>query len=135
MAARLLSDTRLRAYLDDVRAWHGYVRFLGLPTIQYHPDTPLSDLFVAPLLSQQRVSPESSPDTWPPGRDIFSALHEHPRLVVLGDPGSGKSMIVNWLAWLLAGGGRRRVAALAGGCFADSAGGARVETGWHQALR
>ena len=64
----------------------------------------MSDLFVAPLLSQQRVSPESSPDTWPPGRDIFSALHEHPRLVVLGDPGSGKSMIVNWLAWLLAGG-------------------------------
>ena len=104
MAALLLSDSGLRAYLDDVRAWHGYVRFLGLPTIQDHPDTPLSDLFVAPLLSQQRVSPESSPSSWPSGQDVFSALHERRRLVVLGDPGSGKSMVVNWLAWLLAGG-------------------------------
>ncbi len=104
MAERLLSDSNLRAYLDDVRAWHGYVRFLGLPTIQDHPDTSLSDLFVAPLLSPQRVLPESAPSTWPSGQDVFSALESRRRLVVLGDPGSGKSMIVNWLAWLLAGG-------------------------------
>ncbi|MEO6408779.1 MAG: NACHT domain-containing protein [Burkholderiaceae bacterium] len=104
MAERLLSDSNLRGYLDDVRAWHGYVRFLGLPTIQDHPDTSLSDLFVAPLLSPQRVMPESATSTWPVGQDVFSALESRRRLVVLGDPGSGKSMIVNWLAWLLAGG-------------------------------
>ena len=104
MAALLLSDSRLRAYLDDVRDWHGYVRFLGLPTIQDHPDTPLSDLFVAPLLSAQPVAPESPPSSWPSGQDVFSALEKRQRLVVLGDPGSGKSTIINWLAWLLAGG-------------------------------
>lgn len=104
MAALLLSDSRLRAYLDDVRDWHGYVRFLGLPTIQDHPDTPLSDLFVAPLLSAQPVAPESPPSGWPSGQDVFSALEKRQRLVVLGDPGSGKSTIINWLAWLLAGG-------------------------------
>ena len=104
MAALLLSDSRLRAYLDEVRAWHGYVRFLGLPTIQDHPDTPLSDLFVAPLLSAQPVAPESPPSSWPSGQDVFSALEKRQRLVVLGDPGSGKSTIINWLAWLLAGG-------------------------------
>ena len=104
MAALLLSDSRLRPYLDDVRDWHGYVRFLGLPTIQDHPDTPLSDLFVAPLLSAQPVAPESPPSSWPSGQDVFSALEKRQRLVVLGDPGSGKSTIINWLAWLLAGG-------------------------------
>ena len=104
MAALLLSDSRLRPYLDDVRDWHGYVRFLGLPTIQDHPDTPLSDLFVAPLLSAQPVAPESPPSSWPTGQDVFSALEKRQRLVVLGDPGSGKSTIINWLAWLLAGG-------------------------------
>ena len=107
MAARLLSDSRLRPYLDDVRDWHGYVRFLGLPTIQDHPDTPLSDLFVAPLLSAQPVAPESPPSSWPSGQDVFSALEKRQRLVVLGDPGSGKSTIINWLAWLLAGGADR----------------------------
>lgn len=104
MALALLSNSQLRPYLDDVRAWHGFVRFLGLPTIQDHPDTPLSDLFVAPLLSMQRVTPESPSGNRPSGQSVFAALEAHPRMVLLGDPGSGKSMIVNWLAWLLAGG-------------------------------
>lgn len=104
MDKSLLTDPRLRGYLEDVRLWHGYVRFLGLPTLQDRPDTPLSDLFVPPQLSAQRVAPETEPQRWPAGQDVLSALQEHRRLVVLGDPGSGKSTIVNWLAWLLAGG-------------------------------
>lgn len=104
MAASILEDTRLRPYLDDVRVWHGYMRHLGLPTIQGHPDTPLTDLFVAPALAERPVSPESDPKDWPEGKDILALLSERRRLVVLGDPGSGKSTLVNWLAWLCAGG-------------------------------
>lgn len=104
MDPTLLTDPRLRGYLEDVRLWHGYVRFLGLPTLQDRPDTPLTDLFVPPQLSPQRVAPETDPQRWPAGQDVLSALQQRRRLVVLGDPGSGKSTIVNWLAWLLAGG-------------------------------
>ncbi len=104
MGASILEDARLRPYLDDVRVWHGYMRHLGLPTIQDHPDTPLTDLFVAPALADRPVAPESNPRDWPEGKDILTLLSERRRLIVLGDPGSGKSTLVNWLAWLSAGG-------------------------------
>ena len=38
----LLTDKQFRPYLDDVRLWHGYVRYLGLPTMIDNPDTPMS---------------------------------------------------------------------------------------------
>ena len=104
MTESLLTDHRLRPYLDDVRLWHGYVRFLGLPTMVDNPDTPLSELFVTPALSDQRVAPESPVSGWPEGRHVLPLLDQRRRLVVLGDPGCGKSTIVNWIAWLLAGG-------------------------------
>jgi internalin A len=103
-APPLLADPQLRPYLDDVRQWHGYVRFLGLPTLIDNPDTPMSDLFVMPALHDQPVGAESDIKTWPEGRSVLSALERNKRLVILGDPGSGKSTIVNWLAWMLAGG-------------------------------
>jgi hypothetical protein len=104
-----LQDLRLRPYLEDVYAWHGYVRFLGLPTLQDHPDTPLHELFVAPLLSTQPVSPDSDPGKWPSGEGVLSLLQQVRRLVVLGDPGGGKSTLINWLAWLLVSGVSERV--------------------------
>ena len=104
MNPSLLTDPRLRPYLDDVRQWHGYVRFLGLPTMVDNPDTPLSELFVTPALSEQRVAPEAPVSSWPTGQSVLAMLEQRRRLVVLGDPGCGKSTLTNWLAWLLAGG-------------------------------
>lgn len=100
----LLTDTRLRPYLDDLRLWHGYVRFLGLPNLLDSPDTPLSQLFVPPALSAQPVSPAAPPAGWPAGQSVLGLLAQRRRLVVLGDPGSGKTTLINWIVWLLAGG-------------------------------
>ena len=96
----LLTDAQLRPYLDDVRLWHGYVRFLGLPTMIDNPDTPMNVLFVTPLLHEQAVTPESDPAGWPKGQSLLAALERHKRLVILGDPGCGKSTLINWLAWM-----------------------------------
>ncbi len=112
-----LLDPRLRPYLKDVQAWHGYVRFLGLPTLQDHPDTPLHELFVPPLLSKYSVSTETPTANWPKGEPVLATLHEAKRLVVLGDPGSGKSVLVNWLAWLLVSGVEERVPEWLRGCI------------------
>lgn len=92
-----------REYLADLVAWHGYVRFLGLPTYQNNPDVPIEELYVPHLVSDSYLSPDSDPSDWKT-RDPIHLLSERKRLVVLGDPGSGKSTLVNWLAWYLASG-------------------------------
>lgn len=99
-----MQNPELRPYLDDVRTWHGYVRFLGLPTIQDNPDTPIDSLFVPPLLAEEAVSPDSDPANWPMGKDVFTLLKYSRRLVILGDPGGGKTTLLNWLSWLLVSG-------------------------------
>lgn len=99
-----MQDPELRPFLDDIRAWHGYVRFLGLPTLQDNPDTPIDNLFVPPQLAEFAVSPDTDPMSWPQGSDILAMIKKWKRLVILGDPGGGKTTLVNWLAWLLASG-------------------------------
>ncbi|WP_281981849.1 NACHT domain-containing protein [Azonexus hydrophilus] len=95
-------DPILRAYLDDVLEWHGYMRTLGLPTMKDSPSVPINRLYVAPALSATPTSPDAK--ELEEGENILQVLEEHRRLVVQGDPGSGKSTLVNWLAWRLAAG-------------------------------
>lgn len=97
-----LRDPTLRSYLDDVLEWHGYVRTLGLPTMKDNPSVPISRLYVAPALSVTPVSPDAK--ELPEGESILKVLETNRHLVVQGDPGSGKSTLVNWLAWRLAAG-------------------------------
>lgn len=94
----------LSAYLREVNLWHGYIKYLGLPQLNDHKDTPIQNLFVLPRLSNVWISPDKDVDTWPARKSVLDVLNEHDFLVVLGEPGGGKSTLVNWLTWRLAGG-------------------------------
>ena len=48
----LVGNPTLRAYLSNLRDWHGYFRFLGLPDRRDNPDILIDRLFVEPLLTR-----------------------------------------------------------------------------------
>ena len=92
----------IRPYLANVRDWQGYIRFLGLPDRRENPDVVIDRLFVTPLLTRWYVSPDESPENWAnEAETLIDALAEDRRLVLLGDPGIGKSTFLNYVAWLL----------------------------------
>ena len=99
----LVRNRRLRAYLSNVRDWHGYIRFLGLPDRRDNPDIVIDQLFVEPLLTRRYVSPDEDPSKWLEETEtIFDVLKHNRYVVLLGDPGTGKSTLLNYLVWLLA---------------------------------
>ena len=92
----------IRPYLKNVRDWQGYIRFLGLPDRRENPDVVIDRLFVTPLLTRRYVSPDESPGNWTDEAEaLVDALAENRRLVLLGDPGIGKSTFLNYVTWLL----------------------------------
>ena len=98
----LFRNPALRAYLANVRGWHGYVRFLGLPDRRDNPDVEIGGLFVWPLLTRRHVSPDENPANWLDEVErVLDALMIGKPLMLLGDPGSGKTTLLNYLVWLL----------------------------------
>ena len=92
----------IRPYLKNVRDWQGYIRFLGLPDRRENPDVVIDRLFVTPLLTRRYVSPDESPENWLDETEaLVDVLAENRRLVLLGDPGIGKSTFLNYVTWLL----------------------------------
>lgn len=101
--AQVVERPSLRSYLKNVRDWHGYIRFLGLPDRRDNPDVLIDRLFVEPLLTRRYVSPDDDPDGWADEAEtVFEVLKSSRCLLILGDPGTGKSTLVNYLVWLLA---------------------------------
>ena len=93
----------LRAYLANLQKWQGYIRFLGLPDRRDNPDIAIDRLFVAPLLTRRYVSPDENPEIWTAEAEtMIDAIEVDTPLVLLGDPGIGKSTLLNQLACLLA---------------------------------
>jgi internalin A len=96
------NDVGLISYFEEVAKWHGYVRFLGLPHLREDPDQPLAEVFVEPYLSRQPPDADLPPLRWRYGIEpALAAVTALPRLVVLGEPGAGKSTLVSWIAWSL----------------------------------
>ena len=92
----------LRTYLANLQKWQGYIRFLGLPDRRDHPDVDIDRLFVAPLLTHRYVSPDENPEIWTAEAEtMIDAIEVDAPLVLLGDPGIGKSTLLNKLACLL----------------------------------
>ena len=92
----------LRTYLANLQKWQGYIRFLGLPDRRDNPDVAIDRLFVAPLLTRRYVSPDENPEIWTAEADtMIDAIEVDAPLVLLGDPGIGKSTLLNQLACLL----------------------------------
>ena len=92
----------IRPYLKNVRNWQGYIRFLGLPDRKDNPDVIIDRLFVEPLLTRRYVSPDENPKRWvAEAKSVLDTLDENTSIVFLGDPGIGKSTLLNHIAWQL----------------------------------
>jgi energy-coupling factor transporter ATP-binding protein EcfA2/predicted MPP superfamily phosphohydrolase len=94
-------DPSLRSYCDALMENHGYIRFVEIPFLKDVSDVEIENLYVTPQFSAQEIHADTSPDTWPERFDAIDALQKHQRLVLLGDPGSGKSTLISSLAWQL----------------------------------
>ncbi len=100
----LWDDLPLRRYLSEVATRMGVVEILALDNLRDLPRIRIETIYVPPLLAEYAVDAESDPKRWPPGQSLIDALAEYRRLVVLGDPGGGKTTLANWLAWRLSAG-------------------------------
>ncbi|HTB85488.1 MAG TPA: NACHT domain-containing protein [Candidatus Sulfotelmatobacter sp.] len=98
---RPFDDIALRDYYYAISQTHGCIRFIGLP-IGRDSGRPvdLEKLYVEPLLTTQWVSPEEvdASKKHTPFLSVLCALRDHQRIIVLGDPGAGKSTLIHWLA-------------------------------------
>ncbi len=101
---KLWSDSCLRPYLGEINRRHGIIETLAMPSVHDLPPSRIETLFVSPLLAENAVNVENDPKTWSAGLSLFDTLDANPRLVVLGDPGGGKTTLSNWLAWRLSAG-------------------------------
>ena len=89
----------LSDYLASVRKWHGYIRFLGLPHLRENPDVPIDRLYVEPYTGARPVPTDAEAYDRSDVESFLDTVCVCPRLVLLGDPGSGKSTLVSWHAW------------------------------------
>lgn len=95
------------AYFNRLLPRFQYVRFLGLPSLKDIPDVPLERLYV-PLFLASRNAPDKKTND-DEKQSIEQLLTLNRRLVILGDPGAGKSMLINYLITLFSSKRRHRL--------------------------
>jgi len=94
-------EPQLRAYCEAVAKAHSHIRFVEIPYLKDLSDVELDSLYVEPRLSSHEIHPDMPLDSWPRSFQPIETLRQHPRVVLLGDPGSGKSTLISCLSWQL----------------------------------
>ena len=89
------AEVALDLYLKLVEQEHGTIQFVGLPQLKDNPNVAIKRLYVEPALAERQVSPDMDPKEWPETTPVLDVMAKESKLVVLGDPGSGKSTLVN----------------------------------------
>ena len=92
----------LRVYLQGLKKEYGAIRFVSMPRLEDIADARIDHLYVEPALTTRWVSPDTAQKDWPASTGMLDALAQTEPMVLLGDPGSGKSTLVAWTAWQLA---------------------------------
>ena len=101
-SAEIYANPPLRAYLSNVQRRHEYVRLLGLLDGSDRPNVPIEFMVVPPVVSPRPISVDSNPKEWMPQcESLVAALERYGRVLLLGDPGTGKTTFFDYLAWLL----------------------------------
>jgi internalin A len=91
----------LQAYLAAVRLAHGYIKFVEIPLYEDTLDIEIDKMYVESSVSRERILPDRPENEWPPFSDLGTLLLERSKIVVLGDPGYGKSTLTSCLSWQL----------------------------------
>jgi internalin A len=94
-------EPQLRAYCEAVSKAHSHIRFVEIPYLKDLSDIELDSLYVEPRLSSHEIHPDTPLNQWPRSFQPIETLRQHPRVVLLGDPGSGKSTLISCLSWQL----------------------------------
>ncbi len=83
-------------YFENLLPRFRYIRFVGLPSLKDVPDVPLERLYVPLRLGPHHLAPGADRQAETVLNDI-EAIDRFRHLVVLGDPGSGKSTLTSYL--------------------------------------
>lgn len=97
------SLSKISAYRDAVQKAHTQIRFVEVPLQKDVPAVALQTLYVEPRLATVETRADLPPWEWPESFDAETAFvgdgtGDRENLVLLGDPGSGKSTLISCLA-------------------------------------
>ena len=93
----LANDTDIHAYFQLLQKAHGVIRLVDIISDEDAAYVNIDRLFIEPGLVPEHVSPDRPVTEWPRPTPVLLSLKTSNHVVVLGDPGSGKSTLVSWL--------------------------------------
>jgi internalin A len=91
----------LQDYFAKITSAYGAIRFVEMPHLKDTSDVKLDALYVEPMFSTHELRPDVNPRFSSERLSALEALKDDTPLVLLGDPGTGKSTLIGAIAWEL----------------------------------